>query len=331
MFNRRAMFSLAAAAAVLLASAIVPASAQTALPFKLYDTHVHFVSGDFERYPMRADPAPNDHERDMREYVRQNPTGADRIFGLWDAHGVEAGVAVQYRTAYNTNNNYVLDTANKSAGRVAGVVILDAADPKTPDLLRAMVKDRGAAAIRMTGLKDKTTGEFPWLDSAAALNTWAVANELGIAVVLMPGPVYQVNPEAMDRIGKLAERFPNTRIVLDHITWPAPEGAPNYGLSPGHLALRNFKNVYYKFTTLNLQTLDKAQVPTADFVRHAVNVYGADRIMWGSDMGNNKFEYADLVRRAIAATAKLTPAEQRQMLRETGKAVFVAGGRGPKS
>jgi predicted TIM-barrel fold metal-dependent hydrolase len=131
----------------------------------------------------------------------------------------------------------------------------------------------------------------------------------------------------MERIGKLAKRFPNTRIVLDHLTWPAPEGAPTFGLSPEHLALKSLTNIYFKFTTLNLQELEKAQVSAADFVRHVVNVYGADRVMWGSDLGNSKQGYADLVRSAIAATTKLTPSEQRQILRETGIAVHVAGGR----
>jgi L-fuconolactonase len=327
MLNRRTLLSIAVVAAVVFATALVPASAESALPFKLYDTHVHFVSGDFERYPMRTDPAPNDHERGMREYVRQNPTGADRILNLWDANGVEAGVAVQYRTAYDTNNSYLLDAANQHPARVVGVVIFEPADRKTPDLLRSMVKDYGAAGIRMTGSKDRATGEFPWLDSPAALNTWSVADELGIVVELMPGPVYRLNPEAMERIGKLAKRFPNARIVLDHLTWPAPEGAPTFGLSPEHLALKSLTNIYFKFTTLNLQELEKAQVSAADFVRHVVNVYGADRVMWGSDLGNSKQGYADLVRSAIAATTKLTPSEQRQILRETGIAVHVAGGR----
>ena len=277
---------------------------------------------------MRADPPPNDHERDMREYIRKNPTFADRMLRLWDANGVEGGVAVQYRTAYNTDNSYVLDTSGKNPARVQSVVILDAADPGTPEALRAMVKQRGASAIRMTGSKDKATGEFPWLDSVEAKRTWSVANELGLAVVLMPGPVYQVNPDAMERIEKLADAYPNTFIVLDHFTWPAPEGAPNYGFSPGHLRLAKHKNIYYKFTTLNALTLEKAQLPSADFLQHAVAVFGADHVMWGSDAGNNKLEYADLVARAYTAAAKLTPAEKRQVLHDTGKAVFVSGGHG---
>jgi predicted TIM-barrel fold metal-dependent hydrolase len=307
-----------------LAAACAPACAQNSLPFKLFDTHAHFVAGDLERYPMRTDAPYNEHARDMRGYLRQRPNTAERILGAWDANGVEGGVAVQYRIAYDTNNNYLLDSATRSPDRITGVVILEPADPKTPDLLRAIVKDRRAAGIRMTGPADVVADSVPWLDSAAAQNTWAAANELGIAVVLMPSE--PGGRDVMERIRKLAEKYPRTRIVLDHFTWPTPEGAPNYGFGPGHVALKAYRNVYYKFSTLNLERLRKADIPASDFLRHAIDLYGADHVMWGSDTGNNKMEYADLVNRAIAASAKLAPTEQRQLLHDTGKAVFVGGG-----
>jgi predicted TIM-barrel fold metal-dependent hydrolase len=235
---------------------------------------------------------------------------------------------VHYRTAYDTDNRYVLDSAATYPKRVTAVVIVDASDPSTPQALRKIVTQQHASAIRLTGSQDKATGQFPWLDSPGALETWKVANELGIAVVLMPGPVYQVNPAAMEHIAKLAAEFPNTDIVLDHFVWPAPEGAPSYGLTPGHLALKHYKNIYYKFTTLNSLSLEKAHVPSEDFLEFAVATYGADHVMWGSDTGNNKLEYAQLVERGRLAAAKLTSDERRKVYHDTGKSVFIAGGRG---
>jgi hypothetical protein len=129
----------------------------------------------------------------------------------------------------------------------------------------------------------------------------------------------------------LATRYPNVRFVLDHLGWPAAEGAPSFGFTPAQLALKAHPNIYFKFTTLNLQALAKVNVPAADFVRFAANTFGTERLMWGSDFGNTKREYADLVRSAVEATTKLTPPEQRQMLRDTALSVFAAGGRLPQS
>jgi predicted TIM-barrel fold metal-dependent hydrolase len=328
MFNRRSMLTRMAALAfgTVLASSAATAQ-QATLPFKLYDSHTHFVSGDQVKYPLRKDLPPLPHEREMRELQIQNPTTAQRVFGLWDANGVEAGVAVQYRSTYNMDNSYVVDTSVAHANRVSGIVILDPSDEATPGTLRKWVKENRIAGIRTIGGKNPA-GEYPALESAAAQRTWAVANELGLVVVIMTTPVYKADAGALERIGALASRYPNIRIVLDHLGWPDIEsGAAGSGFTPAHLALRSRPNVYFKFTTLNLQTLDKAKVPAADFVRAAVDTYGADRLMWGSDFGNTKREYADLVKAAVESTAKLTLPEQRQMLRETARGVHTPGGR----
>ena len=331
MINRRSMFTRITA--IVLGTIVINVSAyaqQISLPFKIFDSHTHFVSNDQAKYPLRKDLPPLQHEQDMREYQMQNPTTAQRVFGLWDANGVEEGVAVQFRSTYNLDNSYVVDTAAAYPERVRGVVILDPTDGATPDTLRRWVKEKGITGIRTIGGKN-AAGEYPLLDSPAAQRTWAVANELGIAVVLMTTPVYRADAGALERIATLASHYPNVRFVLDHLGWPAPESAPGFGLTPAHLALRSHANVYFKFTTLNIQALANANLPATDFVRFAVSTFGADRLMWGSDFGNNKRDYADLVKIAVDATSKLTLPEQRQMLRETARGVFQPGGRLPQS
>jgi L-fuconolactonase len=331
MLNRRSLLNRIAAGTLGIVIASSNAWAQqSSLPFKIFDSHTHFVSADQAKYPIRKDLPPLQHEQEMREYQMQNPTTVQRVFGLWDASGVEAGVAVQYRSTYNLDNSFVVDTAAANPDRVRGVVILDPADEATPAMLRKWVKEKGIAGIRTIGGKNPD-GEYPLLDSPAALRTWSVANELGIAVVLMTTPVYRADAGALERISMLAARFPNVRFVLDHLGWPAAEGAPGFGFSPAHLALRSRPNVYFKFTTLNLQALSSANVPAPDFVRFAANTFGSDHLMWGSDFGNTKREYADLVKIAVDATAKLTPPEQRQMLRDTALSVFAPGGRLPQA
>lgn len=330
MINRRSM--LARIAVVALGTIVASSAAyaqQASLPFKIFDSHTHFVSSDQVKYPVRKDLPPLQHEQEMREYQMRTPTTAERVFGLWDANGVEAGVAVQYRSTYDLDNSYVVDTAAAHPERVRGVVILDPANEATPDTLRRWVKEKGIAGIRTIGGKN-AAGEYPLLDSPAAHRTWAVANELGIAVVLMTTPVYRADSGALERIAALASRYPNVRFVLDHLGWPAAEPAPGFGFTPAQLALRSHPNVYFKFTTLNLQTLAAANIPAPDFVRFAANTFGADRLMWGSDFGNTKREYADLVKSAVDATAKLTPPEQRLMLRDTARGVFAPGGRLPQ-
>jgi L-fuconolactonase len=303
------------------------------LPFRLYDTHTHFVTADFARYPLNIPAplpgvAPNPATANLAERVTRSPTDAATILRLWDSHGVEAGVGVQYRTAYGTDNTYLLDSSGAHQRRVASVVLLDPFDANTPYIIRSMVRDARAAGVRFSGSVDQKTGEYPWLTAPLAQKIWRAANDLGIVIVLMPVPPNAPDPKVLAAIAENARRYPNVRVVLDHFGWPNMQGAPDYGLTPAHLALKPLRNVYFKLSSINLEALAAAKLSSTAFVRHAVDTFGADRIMWGSDLGNTAAPYDELVELAIASTVGLTQRERRAVLHDTGKAVHVPGGRG---
>jgi predicted TIM-barrel fold metal-dependent hydrolase len=285
---------------------------------ELFDAHAHFVSDDFARYPLTDDvpgrfPPPG--RVGLRERVAAVPLTAENILGWWDASGVAGGVGVQYRTAYGTDNSYLLDCARRWPDRIRPVVVVDGADPATPGTL-ANLATRGVAGLRLTGVAE---AGYPWLESDAVLDTWAAADALGLAVVLMYVPP-GTSAAALRHIAATAARFPNTRVVLDHIGWLAPLGAPDYGVTAGHRAVAELPNVHLKLTTLNLE---HAAAPTDELVAHLVRVFGADRLMWGSDVGNSPGSYPELVDLARTATRRLDPAERAAVLGGTARRVFV--------
>ncbi len=307
-------------------------------PFKMFDAHAHFVSDDTTKYPMYGLPAAPPRAptaapvsptfpqpswpMSTADRLHSQPTTAERMFAWWDANGVESGCGVQYRTAYGVHNDYMLATADAHPDRVAPIVILDATDEQTPAQLHAWAKSHGIAGIRITG----PAADTAWLDSPQAKRTWAAANELGLVVVVMYQPL-AVSPSSLNKLAALAGAYPNVDLVLDHIGWPDALGGPNFGLLPEHAALAAHKNAYYKFTTMNLNALDGNKISTSAFLRHAVDTFGADHILWGSDVGNSPGPYDVMVNRVVESTAKLTLAERRQVLRDTGRKVFVRGGR----
>ena len=223
--RRMLMIRIAAIAFGAVAAVATAAEQQAPLPFRIFDAHTHFVSDDQVKYPIRKDLPPLQHEQELREYQMKTPTTAQRVFGIWDANNVEGGVAVQYRSTYDLDNRYVVDIITAYPQRLRGVVILDPTDAATPETLRKLAKDKQISGIRTIGGKN-AAGEYPLLDSPAAQRTWAVANELGLAVVLMTTPVFKADPGALDRIATLATRYPNVRFVLDHLGWPAAEPGP---------------------------------------------------------------------------------------------------------
>jgi L-fuconolactonase len=288
-------------------------------PISLYDTHSHFFSNDEVRYPLNTTGSPEGAEN-LRARILARPSTPENILKLWGENGVEGGVGVQYNSAYKTDNSYTIDSSDAHPDKIAAVIILDARKAETPVKLRELVAQHGVTGLRLTGYPDKD-GNYPWMDSPEARATWAEANRLKLAIVLMYLPTKPA-PAALLRIDSLARSFPQVNVVMDHIGWPAANSAPDYGISPELSALARNSNVYFKLTSINFEQMEAGKVDTAKFLRHAVDVFGADHMMWGSDYGNTKGEFAAMVSHAVAATALLSPRERRQVLHDTGKRIF---------
>ena len=305
----------------LTTAALLPGIARgTPAPFKLFDTHPHVHSDDLAKFPYRIDVEP---ERRARAMAR--PVTSDVLLKAWDDAGVEGGCGVQFNALYSTDNRYLLHVAETYPQRVSPVVILWATDPATPAALQAMTKAYGIGGVRFSGPPD-ADGSFSFL-SDNALRSWAMAEELGLVLVLMPmmSPNPLALPAAMKRIGELAAKFPKLNIVVDHFGFPVAERTATFGFSPEHLALAAHRNVHHKYTTFLLEVLRRGGVPDRDFLNYAIGAYGAERVVWGSDFGNTPGELAAFAKRALDSAEDLTPAQKQAVFYGNGKALF--GGR----
>ncbi|WP_066825146.1 amidohydrolase family protein [Sphingomonas mali] len=286
---------------------------------RLFDTHAHFFTDDTERFPIDVTGA-REGEAEVRARIARDPATAERLLALWDQCGVTGGAAVQYNTIYKTDNSYTLWVADVNHHRVSAVLILRADFPGTPKQLRALATRHNVCGLRLFGYPD-ADGSYPWLDSPAALETWDVAASLGLTMVIMYAPGKPTRA-ALHRIIALARRFPKTVIALDHCGWPGVENGVAGTIGPEHLELVDVPNIVFKFTQINLNRFRETGIDAAQFVRLIVDTYGASRVMWGSDYGNTKDAYPDMVAQAIAATSLLSAAERAQVLHDNGAKLF---------
>ncbi|WP_296614562.1 amidohydrolase [Sphingomonas sp.] len=286
---------------------------------RLFDTHAHFFTDDTKRFPIDVTGA-REGEAEVRARIARDPATAERLLALWDQCGVTGGAAVQYNTIYKTDNSYTLSVADVNHHRVSAVLILRADFPETPEQLRALATRHNVCGLRLFGYPD-ADGNYPWLDSPAALKTWEVAASLGLTMVIMYAPG-KPSRAALHRIIALAKRFPKTVIALDHCGWPGVENGVAGTIGPEHLELVNVPNIVFKFTQINLNRFCETGIDAARFVRLIVDTYGGGRVMWGSDYGNTKDAYPDMVAQAIAATSLLSAAERAQVLHDNGAKLF---------
>lgn len=327
--NRRKLLTVGAAATVL---AMLPGSAraQPAAGLTLFDSHAHLVSDDLAAYPRVPPSTPSPFGGSMPPGVAGVPGGhfpsapraepdTKRVLDWMEAQHVVGLAAVQKRGTYGTDNSYILDSAQAHRGLLVPVAVLDADDAKTPGLLRDWARTRGLVAVRFTGAPD-AQGAVPWLDSPAALKSWDAARDYGLVVDIMVADPQRAEM-AIPTLHRLAAHYPTVRVVIDHAGFPDGT-APGFGITPARAALAWQKNIYYKVTTINFDMAREAGVSIPQFVKRLVDVYGADHVMWGSDLGNSGGAYPELVARAVAATSALTAKERAAVLRETGRAVF---------
>jgi len=330
MLDRRLLLKggLAAAAAGAAGAVASPAQALPApsgtkvkAPFPIFDTHPHFYTNDIAKYPPKPDIA-----APAREKLMNNPMTHDVVMKYWDEAGILMGTGVQYNTTYDTNNTYLLDVAKSDPGRILPVVILKATDPATPATLHKMAKENNIAGVRLFG--SPINGEFEFFTDAA-LPAWDAINELGIVAILMlVGGDLQ---RTMGRVHDFAIKYPNVRIELDHLGYPNPKSSmATFGLTPNHFAVKPHRNLYWKLTSFHhVNMIEGAGLQLKDFFDYVKDLYGTDRMMWGSDMGNTpgtmEQHYA-MLQKALDATAHWSYADRKAFFFDTAFRCFVPGG-----
>jgi len=334
--KRRAFLTQAAALAA--APVFAGSRALAADTIAMFDAHIHLVSTDKTRYPQvaQSNPAQGGAPRPgttgpgappgasvQAGRARPTPT-VEAVLGWMAQQNVAAIAAVQRRGTYGYNNSYILDSTDAHPAQMAPVVVLDATATGTPAQLRGLVAKHGLAGVRLTG-GQASDGTYPWVGSEQAQKVWQVAADTGIAIDLMYTPPGH-SDAALNAIVALAEKFPHTRLVLDHIGWPKVLGAPDFGIDTQYAAINNHPNIFYKFTTINLDMLEEGKIPADQFLARAVAVLGANKIMWGSDMGNSPGKYSEMVSRVHAAAGLLSASDRQQVLHDTGAGFFVRGG-----
>jgi len=327
MIERRTLLASGLAATALglfPKQAFARSSARPPAPFKLFDCHAHFYTDDADTYPFDAHSARYGPERMVVKAMRR-PITPEVVFDFWEQAGVEKGLGVQYSSTYFTNNTYLLDIAAEHPERIIPIVILDATAAETPATLERMARENGIAGVRFMG-RANDAGVFPYMSDAAAA-TWAKANQLGLTITLMP---LSGDPgAAMRRVGELADLHPNVSIVLDHIGFPRYSARPDtFGFTPDHLALAAHENVYYKYTTFLIQMLLADDTPLEDFLTYSVDNFGADHMVWGSDIGNSEVDELLFVQHARDSASGLELSQQKAIFHDTATGLFIPGGRG---
>ena len=302
----------------------------------LLDTHAHLISDNWARYP--AQPFTPDLPVPERPAYTMTK---DELLLLMDRHGVSNACLVQRGHVYGYDNSCILDAAEEHPERLHPVVILDTQDPRSAAHYRDLVRARGVAGFRMAQSRPWIL-DTAWLSSPSAMEVWKACADLGtpMAVIVFNNQL----PYVLPLIKLIARQFPDLPIVLDHgampygmsqyevalreaageeVTMPPP---PDYGLDGSVAIFADLPNIYYKITEIVFERVVKAGVEASALVRRMADMFGADRLVWGSDVGQSMlWDYARKVAMARDAASLLDASETRAFLHDNAARIYGVG------
>jgi L-fuconolactonase len=268
------------------------------------DTHTHVVSGDHTRYPLEP-PA----GLPRMSWFDDNPVTAEELVEALDAGNVAGAVVVQAKGAYGFDNSYAADARAVAPSRLVNASIIDMEAPDRVDQLTYWATKRGMLGTR---LFDIPTSSPSWLNNPSTKSVLDQARELGIRVSLC------ILEGAIPLVGDLLDLAPDLPMALDHCGFADLTGPPPYEAAAPLFALKRHPNLRLKVTTTLVSPGAEVGNDPRDVLEHLCEVFGVDRLMWGSDYPQHHREpYPEIVDFARHACSRLSGAEQTRFLSGT--------------
>jgi L-fuconolactonase len=203
-------------------------------------------------------------------------TGDDMVAAM-DAVGVDGAVLVSPFTMYGYDASYALEVYRQHPGRFGLVKPVDPSDPAVAETIADWAATPGTVGIRLF----LNRGNAPDAADPSLHGALTIAARHTLPVNLMC-------TGRLDLAAQLAERHPNTQLVIDHLGLPQPQEPPAPAASfadlPKLLALAAYANVAVKIS--GACTLSHAPFPYPDIwdpLWRIFDAFGLHRCLWGTD------------------------------------------------
>jgi predicted TIM-barrel fold metal-dependent hydrolase len=275
----------------------------------IIDTHVHIVAPDQQRYPRKL--APNNSE-----WVIDMP--GESMLELMSGAGIDRAMLVQAHSAYEFDNNYVADVARAHPERLISVCIVDPTRVDAAEELTYWVKERGVRGLRLFPAAER---EPRWLNDPRTFSLWERAAALDIPVCVC------LRFRQLAQLRTVIERFPKVRVALDHLGAPRVDDGFPYDNAAPLFDLVKLENVYLKFSSVNLYAAARGDSTPQQFFKRLLDVFGARRLMWGSNFPNTyDRSLKEQLALALAELSFVPEADRRWLFADTARSLWPAFG-----
>ena len=249
---------------------------------RIIDPHVHVWVNDPE-YPWAPE---------VKNPPAEDAT-AEQLLEKMAAHGTEKTVLVQV-IHYRWDNRYAADCMKRYPDRFEGVCRVDPESPTAADDLSQWVESHGFRGVRLSPAVGPV-GD--WFTSPDLDALWRRTQALGVPMCIL------THQERLPDLERWIQKYGEVQVCVDHMGWP-PVDRPE--MLENLLRLAQYPEVYVKISgTWAVSKEDYPYRDTHDSVKRIYDVFGPERLMWGTDwpLVERKCGYAgalDMVRKEFA-------------------------------
>jgi predicted TIM-barrel fold metal-dependent hydrolase len=118
------------------------------------------------------------------------------------------------------------------------------------------------------------------------------------------------------------ERFPKVTMILDHLSRAPFEDGPPYAKADDFFALAKYKQVYLKVTPINVSPKSWGKGAADTFFTKVIDVFGAERIAWGSNFPNSLGTLKEILSAAHKAFSFATASDQDWIFGRTAQTLY---------
>ena len=281
------------------------------MPAKTIDIHPHIIADDPKRYPL----APlGGHQSD---WSQARPVTAEQMIAAMDEAGVDKSAVVQASTCYGHDNSYLADAVAKYPGRFTGVFSVDVLAPDAPERMRHW-RSRNLTGMRLFTIGSTMKTQADWIDDPKVYPAWETAGELGIPICM------QMSAPAFPQLVNLVRRFPQVKVILDHLSRPVLSDGPPYAAAASLFELARFPSVYLKLTPRSFIESRNGKATPETFFAKLVAAFGAQRLAWGSNYPSSEGSLPELLALAKSSLASLPQADQDWIFGKTAQTLYPA-------
>ncbi|MBH68562.1 MAG: hypothetical protein CMM58_09440 [Rhodospirillaceae bacterium] len=201
----------------------------------------------------------------------------DQMVTAMDSVGVDGALLVSPWSMYRYDASYALEVYEKYPGRFGLVKPVDPMDPAVNEVIQEWSQSAGSVAIRIM----MAYGESFDVGSLEIKGIMDTAANCALPINLLCW-------ECLEQAGELAKKFPNTRLVVDHLGLKQPFSRPipenPFSDIQQLLALSVFDNISIKIT--GACTLSHEAYPFGDIWAPLAKIFDKftfNRCMWGTD------------------------------------------------